>query len=371
MNASLLKRAERAPLQLSAEEMETLLGCADAAALFEAAYRVKTRVTGKRVAMRGLIECGNVCAKDCFYCGIRKSNGAVRRYQLSEEEIVRLARWAFEERYGSIVLQSGEIESEAHTEAIERVLRAIRGFAGDALGITLSLGEQEEEEVYRRWKAAGAHRYLLRIETSSPELYKTIHPSSHTYERRVECLRTLRRLGYQVGTGVLIGLPGQSLADLARDIQFLHEIDADMIGMGPFIPHPDTPLGARGSNPASQFPSCGGVPEGRGGLALELGLRMIAVTRLYLHDVNIAATTALQTLAADGRERGLLAGANVVMPNITDTRYRHDYQLYEGKPSLDETAETSRTALERRITAIGETIAWGERSDPLHFRGSP
>ncbi|MCL1857348.1 MAG: [FeFe] hydrogenase H-cluster radical SAM maturase HydE, partial [Kiritimatiellaeota bacterium] len=286
--------------------------------------------------------------------GIRQGNHALQRYWLSDEEIVRCARWAFEARYGSIVLQAGEIESEAHTERIERTLKQIRAFAGDALGITLSLGEQTEE-TYRRWKAAGADRYLLRIETSSPTLYATLHPPTHSFARRVECLRKLKCLGYHVGTGVLIGLSGQSLADLARDIQFYRECEADMIGMGPFIPHPDTPLG----NEELRMKN-----EELGIDNFALSLRMIALTRLYLHAVNIAATTALEALAPDGRERGLLAGANVIMPNVTDPAYRRRYQLYEGKPSLDETAAASRAALERRIAALGETIAWDSRNDP-------
>ena len=353
--ASLLARAAERPRALARAELVRLLaieGDDDLSALFAAAYALKVRFCGRRVAMRGLVEAGNVCAKDCLYCGIRRSNRKVERYQLEADEIVRLAELDARQNYASLVIQSGEIESEAHTRFVEDVLRRI---APLGLGVTLSLGEQTEE-VYRRWKDAGAARYLLRIETSNPELYASLHPSGHSWERRVECLRALRRCGYQVGTGVMCGLPGQTCDDLARDIEFFAEMDVDMIGMGPFIPHPDTPLGTRNQ------------PLTTNHQALALGLKMIAVTRLHLHDVNIAAATALQALAPDGRERGILAGANVIMPNITDTKYRRSYQLYAGKPCLDENAGMCKGCLERRLAEIGETIDYGHRGDSLHFR---
>ena len=348
---NLLARAAERPRALARPELAALLAVEDEVGLltlFDAAYALKVRCCGKRVAMRGLVEAGNVCAKDCFYCGIRRSNGNLSRYMLSADEIVRLAELDARQGYASLVIQSGEIESEEHTRFIEDVLRRI---APLDLGVTLSLGEQTEA-VYRRWKDAGAARYLLRIETSNPDLYATLHPASHSWERRVECLRALRRCGYQVGTGVMCGLPGQTYDDLARDIEFYAEMDVDMIGMGPFIPHPDTPLGVLGAKHQ----------------ALALGLKMIAVTRLHLHDVNIAAATALQALAPDGRERGIRAGANVIMPNITDTKYRRSYQLYAGKPCLDENAGLCKGCLERRLAAIGETIDYGRRGDSLHYR---
>ena len=352
---SLLARAAAQPHALARDELAQLLMIEDEEglqALFASAYELKVKYCGKRVAMRGLVEAGNVCAKNCLYCGIRKSNGNVSRYQLTADEIVRLAELDAKQGYASLVIQSGEIESEVHTRFIEDVLRRI---APLDLGVTLSLGEQTEE-VYQRWKEAGAARYLLRIETSNPDLYATLHPSGHSWERRVECLRALRRCGYQVGTGVMCGLPGQTYDDLARDISFFAEMDVDMIGMGPFIPHPDTPLGT------------GNQPLATNHQALTLGLKMIAVTRLHLHDVNIAAATALQALAPDGRERGIRAGANVIMPNITDTKYRRSYQLYAGKPCLDENAGLCKGCLERRLAAIGETIDYGRRGDSLHYR---
>ena len=351
----LLARAAERPCALARSELAALLAVEDGTelqALFDAAYALKVKYCGKRVAIRGLVEAGNVCAKDCLYCGIRRSNGNVTRYRLSADEIVRLAELNAKQGYASLVIQSGEIESEEQTRFVEDVLRRI---APLDLGVTLSLGEQTEE-VYRRWKDAGASRYLLRIETSNPDLYSTLHPANHSWERRVECLRALRRCGYQVGTGVMCGLPGQTYDDLAHDIEFYDKMDVDMIGMGPFIPHPDTPLATSSQSLATNHQ------------ALILGLKMIAVTRLYLHDVNIAAATALQALAPDGRERGVRAGANVVMPNITDVKYRRSYQLYAGKPCLDENAGLCKCCLERRLASIGETIDYGHRGDSLHYR---
>ena len=274
---------------------------------------------------------------------------------MGADEIVREAEWAFKAGYGSLVIQSGEISGDGHSEFIEGVLRRIHAFAGDSFGVTLSLGEQAED-TYRRWRDAGAHRYLLRIETSSPELYAKLHPADHSWSRRAECLKALRRCGYQVGSGVMAGLPGQTLDDLAADIMFFADEDLDMIGMGPYIPHPGTPLGKNARWTAEDAAK-----------RLDLGLRMVAVTRLHLHDVNIAAATALQALDPEGREKGLLAGANVIMPNVTDTAYRADYQLYAGKPCLNENSELCRGCLERRFAAIGETINWNRRGDSPHW----
>ena len=350
---SLLARAQARPRNLSVADLARLVALDDPdeqRRARAAAHALKRRYMGTAVSIRGLVEIGNVCAKDCFYCGIRRSNAAVARYRLTVADIVRMAETCAREGSASLVLQGGEIESEANTAFIEDCLRAL---APLDLGITLSLGEQTEE-VYRRWREAGAARYLLRIETSSPALYARLHPATHSWARRAACLDALRRCGYQVGTGVMSALPGQTAEDLARDIVFFGDRDVDMIGMGPYIPHPDTPLAAT----APRLP-----PEER----LRLGLNMIAATRLYLHDVNIASTTALQALAPDGREQGLLAGANVLMPNVTDVAYRRRYQLYAGKPNLDENADACRADLDRRLAALGEHIAYGLRGDSPHF----
>ena len=351
-----MDRAAAKARTLTRQELVALLSWPDAQELFAAAYAVKVREVGRTVSFRGLVECGNVCEKDCYYCGIRRGNAKVHRYRMDADEILREAEFAFKQGYGSLVLQSGEMTGEAHAEFIEDVLRRVHAFGGDGFGITLSLGEQTEE-TYRRWREAGAHRYLLRIETSNPELYAKLHPANHSWELRRECLHALRRCGYQVGSGVMSGLPGQTIDDLAADIVFFADEDIDMIGMGPYIPHADTPLGS----------GIDWTPEAAA-KRLELGLRMIAVTRLHLHDVNIAAATALQALDPEGREKGLLAGANVIMPNVTDVSYRSDYQLYAGKPCLNENSTLCRGCLERRIAAIGETINWNARGDSPHWR---
>ena len=254
-----------------------------------------------------------------------------------------------------MVLQSGEVASEEFTDFIESTVRGIMEGSRGELGITLSCGEQDAR-VYERWRKAGAHRYLLRIEASDSALYRRLHPADHDFDVRRECLRRLRELDYQVGSGVMIGLPGQTVENLVHDLRFFQEFDLDMIGMGPYIPHEDTPLGA----------GIAVTPEFKRE-QLEKGLRMIACARLLLRDVNIASTTALQALADDGRERGLLAGANVIMPNVTDTSYRRGYQLYAGKPSLDENSSQSCDNLTRRIRSIGETILWDQHGDSRHY----
>ena len=360
MNAldNMIERAVRAPRALSRADLAALVSLGDPAEIERvraAAYSLKSRYCGRKVSMRGIVELGNVCAKDCKYCGIRKSNAKTERYSLSLDDVVAAARKNIALGYASLVMQSGEIEGESHTAFIEDCIRAIQALPGGPLGITLSLGEQEES-VYRRWKEAGASRYLLRIETSNRELYAAIHPGGHSWERRNACLRAIAACGYQVGTGVMIGLPGQTAADLADDIGYFAAIDADMIGMGPFLPHRDTPMGA-GGEASAEFKT----------RQLRLGLNMISAARLYLHDVNIAATTVLQTLAPDGRERGLLAGANVLMPNVTDVKWRKAYTLYDGKPCLDENAEACRGCLARRVASIGEELNMRGRGDSPHF----
>ena len=324
--------------------------------LYDKAYRFKRQVIGNKVHFRGIIEFSNICTKDCYYCGIRKSNGNVDRFTMDRDEILEAAIWAHQNAYGSLVLQSGERSDEAFVDFIESLLQEIKEHSQGELGITLSLGEQSKE-TYQRWYDAGAHRYLLRIESSNPELYAKLHPADHSHEIRKQCLSLLRDVGYQVGTGVMIGLPGQTTADLADDILFFESRDIDMIGMGPYIPHSDTPLGAD----AETFDT---IKERQ----LTLGLKMIAVTRLYLQDVNIAATTALQALHPKGREKGLQAGANIIMPNVTATQYRVSYQLYDGKPCINENSSLCRGCLENRIGTIGESIGFNEWGDSQHFK---
>jgi biotin synthase len=347
---------------LNKEDILLLLGLKDKGEieeLYRSAYVMKTRYVGKKVYFRGIIEFSNLCRKNCYYCGIRKDNQNLTRYSMSLDEIVESARWAYEAGYGSVVLQSGERKNRTFTAFIEKAVKRIKQMSSDELGITLSLGEQDEE-TYKRWFHAGAHRYLLRIETSSEPLYRSLHPADHSFAERLKCLETLNAIGYQTGTGVMIGLPGQTEEDLVNDILFFKKMDVAMIGMGPYLPHQNTPL-------YSEY--CNRLPFGRTeDELLSLSLKMIAVTRLYLKDVNIASTTALQAIAPTGREMGLQAGANIIMPNITDVQYRSLYQLYDGKPCINENSDTCVSCLSNRITSIGETIGYREWGDSPHFR---
>jgi biotin synthase len=358
MTSQILEKADRNE-ELTPAEMKALLEISDPAelqALYDCAYRVKEKQVGKVAYFRGIIECSNICIKDCYYCGIRKSNAKVQRFQMAEDEIVREALWAFENEYGSIVIQSGERQDAVYIDIIERVVRRIKKETDGKLGITLSLGEQSEE-TYRRWREAGAHRYLLRIETANPDLYRELHPEDHLFDVRRNCLALLKKTGWQVGTGVMIGLPGQTMDDLVNDILFMKELDVDMVGMGPYIPHRETPMGAA-------------IPpytDEQKKAALALGLKMIAVTRIVLKDINIAAATALQALDHSGREMGLQCGANVIMPNVTETEYRPNYTLYDNKPCLDENSSMCRGCLSRRIQGIGETIGFNQWGDSKHY----
>lgn len=328
----------------------------DAKLLFSKAAEVKEKYVSNTVYFRGLIEFSNVCGKNCYYCGIRASNSNVTRYTLSDNEILDCARFAYENHYASVVLQSGELASDAFILRIEHLLKEIKQLSNNSLGITLSLGEQTEE-TYQRWFNAGCHRYLLRIESTNQELFRKIHPDNkhHSFDTRLNCLKRFKKIGYQVGTGVMIGLPFQTLEDLADDLLFLQKFDVDMVGMGPYIEHEDTPL-----------------YEHRNLLLprkerLQLGLKMIAILRLMMKDINIAAATALQAIDPMGREKGIMAGANIIMPNITPGQYRNNYKLYADKPCTDENPDDCTQCLEARISMTGNTIGYNQWGDSKHF----
>lgn len=324
--------------------------------LFEKASEVKLTEIGNKVHFRGLVEFSNICGKDCYYCGIRKSNKEVERYNVTDEQILDAARFAHENGYGSFVMQAGELESPTFTSRVEKLLKDIKKLSDGKLGITLSLGEQSRE-VYERWFEAGAHRYLLRIESSTPELYHRYHPedSLHRFDRRVECLNTLQSIGYQTGTGVMIGLPFQNTGHLADDLLFMRNFDVDMVGMGPYIEHQDTPLFAFRDQ---LLP----IQE-----RFDLALKMIAVLRIMMKDINIAAATALQAIDPLGREKAVKIGANIIMPNITPGMYRNDYALYENKPCVDEEPEDCKNCLDVRIQLADGEIGYNEWGDSKHF----
>ncbi|MEM3372987.1 MAG: [FeFe] hydrogenase H-cluster radical SAM maturase HydE [Candidatus Anstonellales archaeon] len=329
--------------------------------LIKEAEKTMNYYVGNNVYFRGIIEFSNYCIKDCYYCGIRKSNRNVKRYLMKYEDILECARFAASKGYGSLVLQSGEIQTKKFIDYVIKLITDIKKktkkYQKNGLGITLSIGEQSKK-VYEELFQAGAHRYLLRIETSSKSLYKKLHPDDekHSFENRLNCLKYLKEIGYQVGTGVMIGLPEQTIEDLANDVIFFKEIDADMIGMGPYIIHRDTPMKWYEHEWALKKD-----------LILETSLKMIAITRIFLKDVNIAATTALQVLHPRGRELGLKFGANVIMPIITPMELRKHYLLYEGKPCIDDNANKCKKCLEKRIKAIKRDIGWFEYGDSKHF----
>ena len=376
----------------------------------EEAYALKLQHRGPQVYFRGLIEISNKCRKNCLYCGIRAGNCAVERYEMSDAQVLQEAQFALDAGYGSIAIQGGERLDSAFIERITRLIYQIRrlqpGGAGKVqgaaqhnnLGITLSLGEQSRE-VYREWMNAGASRYLLRIEASNKELYRKLHPGfrytgravmeeggkeetvgknkdaqTHSYERRVQALLDLKSEGYLLGSGIMIGLPFQTYAHLEEDLQFLKNLEVDMVGMGPYIPHKDTPLGQiveywKGGAPVPpELAELAAQPRGdfwnfSQEQLLELSIDMVARLRILMPHINIAATTALQVLHPDGREMALLAGANVIMPNMTETAYRGNYSLYEGKQGVADDAASTRSKLLENLRRLGIPVGWNLKGD--------
>jgi len=306
--------------------------------------------------LRGLIEFSNVCRKNCYYCGIRRENKAVSHYELTDKEVLAAVDFAWKNRYGSVVLQSGEQQSVRFTKRITHLLHEIKAYTNNEVGITLSCGEQTAA-TYKEWFNAGAHRYLLRIETSDRELYYKLHPNDkkHSFDTRLSAIGQLRAEGYQVGTGVMIGLPFQTIDHLAGDLLFFQTMNIDMVGMGPYLEHSQTPL--------YQYRHLLLPPEKR----LELSLKMVATLRLLMPDINIAATTALQVLHLEGREMAVLAGANIIMPNMTLPEFRPDYLIYEHKPGIDDDAAISKSKLEQNLYNAGISIGYGEWGDSRHF----
>ncbi len=324
--------------------------------LFAKAAAVKEKYVGLKTYYRGLIEFSNICTKNCYYCGIRAGNHKVQRYDISDEQLLNAVKFAYENNYGSVVFQSGERADKQFIDRIEQLLIKAKQITRGKIGITISLGEQSKE-TYRRWFNAGAHRYLLRIESSNEALYYKIHPKNklHDFKTRLKALSDLQALGYQTGTGVMIGLPFQNYEHLADDLLFFKSFDVDMVGMGPYIEHSDTPL--------YQYRNQLLPLEER----FMLTLKMIAILRIMMKDINIAAATALQAIDPVGREKALKAGANIMMPNITPTVNRENYQLYENKPCIDEGADECTNCLEARIAISGDNIGYGEWGDAPHF----
>ncbi|KAG2449994.1 hypothetical protein HYH02_000098 [Chlamydomonas schloesseri] len=365
-------------------------------ALYSHANAVTNKYCGGGVYYRGLVEFSNICQNDCSYCGIRNNQKDVWRYTMPEEEVVEVAKWALENGIRNIMLQGGELKTEQRLEYLERCVRAIReqttkldlemraraastttaeaaaAAQADAeskpgqepeLGVvvSLSVGELPMEQ-YQRLFRAGARRYLIRIETSNPDLYAALHPEPMSWHTRVECLRNLKKAGYMLGTGVMVGLPGQTLHDLAGDVMFFRDIKADMIGMGPFITQPGTPATDKWT---ALYPNANKNSHMKS--MFDLTTAMNALVRITMGNVNISATTALQAIIPTGREIALERGANVVMPILTPTQYRESYQLYEGKPCITDTAVQCRRCLDMRLHSVGKTSAAGVWGDPASF----
>lgn len=301
--------------------------------LFKTADEVREKYVGNEVHLRGLIEFSNICKCNCKYCGLRKDNSELERYRLSIEEAYDFAKKAKEYGYKTVVLQSGEDSYYS----VERLVKLLQDIKKLDLAITLSIGERPFEE-YKAFKEAGADRYLIRIETTDKELYKKMHPNM-SFENRVRCLKDLKTLGYEVGTGCLVGLPEQTIESLANDLLFFKEIDADMIGIGPFIPNQNTPL-----------------KDAKGG-TFEMALKVMALTRILLPTINIPATTAMETLNPNGRLIALQSGANVVMPNVTEGDYRRKYEIYPGKICVGDTPAQCRGCISGKIQSIGRTVS--------------
>ena len=304
------------------------------------ADNVRKQYVGDRVHLRGLIEFSNICKCHCKYCGLRCENKTVERYRIMPDDIMLHAQRAVQMGYKTIVLQSGE-DSYFTRDVMCKLIENIKTLD---VALTLSIGEKSYDDL-KAYKQSGADRYLIRIETTDKNLYKKMHPYMD-FEKRMQCLKDLKKLGYETGSGCLVGLPEQTVESLADDILFFKELDADMIGIGPFIPHPDTPLKdcAQGN--------------------FILALKVMAIVRIMLKNINIPATTAMETLNPNGRLIALQSGANVVMPNVTSTEYRAKYEIYPDKICINDQPSKCRNCIETKIKSIGREIAkdYGFRS---------
>lgn len=304
--------------------------------LFSLARLVTQTHFGNEIYTRGLIEISSYCKNNCYYCGIRQSNQNAERYRLSKEDILACCETGYQLDFRTFVLQGGE-DNFYSDEVMIDIITAIKSSFPDC-ALTLSLGEKKRA-TYQKYYDAGADRYLLRHETATDEHYRQLHPSSLSLENRKQCLYDLKEIGFQTGTGFMVGSPHQTIKHIAADLAFIQQLNPQMVGIGPFVPHKDTPFGnySQGS--------------------LELTLLLIGILRLMLPHSLIPATTALGTIHPYGREKGILAGANVVMPNLSPKEVRKKYLLYNDKIATNEEAAESRTALQKRMEAIGYTLS--------------
>ena len=323
-NATLKKEEIAALLAADINDLDYLLQKAD---------QKRKEICGDEVHLRAIIELSSYCKQNCYYCGLRKDNQKLERYQLEKEEIIKTAQMAAELGYQTVVLQSGEDEYPA--AEIAEIIKEIKNTTG--MAITLSLGERDFA-AYKLWREAGADRYLLKHEIADRALYEKYHPGM-SYDNRIESLKYLKTIGYQIGSGVIIDLPGQTPKIMAEDLFLSQELELDMIGSGPFIPHQETPL--RNSKTGT----------------VEMTLKFTALSRLLLPLTHIPATTALGTIDVEGRQKALMAGANVVMPNVTDSQYRARYQIYPEKICVNEEAGDCRQCIGGIIASLGRQVS--------------
>lgn len=334
------------PALSKAEYQELLRASEDPQAqalLKEEAVRLRRQYYGDAVYTRGLIEFTNYCKNDCLYCGIRKSNGNAVRYRLTKEEILSCCERGYGLGFRTFVLQGGE-DPYFTDERMEEIIRSVKK-AYPECAVTLSVGERSRES-YRLWREAGADRYLLRHETASEAHYSRLHPKAMSLKARKDCLFMLKELGYQVGAGFMVGSPGQTYEELSEDLLFLLELQPQMVGIGPFIPHHSTPFGGEKAG------------------SVDLTLRLLSVIRILLPKVLLPATTALGTMDPLGREKGLSAGANVVMPNLSPLQNRKQYELYDNKICTGEEAAECRSCLAKRVESVGYYLS-AERGDAV------
>ena len=329
-------KENRIPDKEDLKQLLTSLTKEDEEFLYETARKVREDIYGKDVYVRGLIEFTNYCRNDCTYCGIRASNKNALRYRLTKEEIMECAALGHELGFRTFVMQGGE-DMHFTDEYMCEIISGIKEAFPDS-AVTLSVGERDRE-TYQRYFDAGADRFLLRHETVTPEHYSFLHNGKMNIETRLRCLNDLKSIGFQVGCGMMIGSPGQTVDNLVSDLIFISEFRPHMVGMGPFIPHNETPFK---NEPAG---------------SLEDTLHLLSIVRLMLPEVLLPATTALGTLVPTGRELGILAGANVVMPNLSPVSVRKKYMLYDGKISTGEEAAECLEALSKRIDSTGYKIA--------------
>ncbi len=325
--------------------------------LFASARQVREKTFSKKVWFRGIIEFSNLCRNNCFYCGIRAGNKKVHRYKMSLAEIKKSLDFIKRANYGSVVLQSGELYHNNFKNYLLKIVKFIHR-KYPSLGIAISCGEQSYN-FYKQLKQAGVLRYLLRIETSNQKLYKKLHPQNMSWKKRFQCLKWLKELGFQVGTGIMIGLPGQTLDDLVDDLVFFKKNEFDMYGLGPYVIHQDTPL----ITPKIKKEWLKNQEE-----IYNLTLNFLAILRIANPLVNIAAATALDVFNPLGRIKALQVGANIIMPAVTPKNHRQDYLLYEGKPCLEETSEKCRGCLDAKIRAAGLEPVYNEQGNsPFYY----